>query len=271
MACGEFGPGRLPEVDVIADAVERALADRRGAMPAGRAAGGAEGRLAGRHMLLTAGPTREPLDPVRFLSNQSSGKQGYAIAGALAAEGARVTLVSGPVSLDPPAGVDLVPVGTAREMLKACEAALPADAFIAVAAVADWRPAKSASRKLKLKGGDETAPTLNLAENPDILATIARKRKQRPPLVVGFAAETHDIEALAEAKRKRKGCDWILANDVSGDVMGGADNEILLIRETGRERWPRMDKQAVARRFASAIADHFAAAHDDSPSSRETG
>ncbi len=265
MACGEFGPGRLPEVAAIADAIEAALA--------APAASPVTGRLRGRHAIVTAGPTREPLDPVRFLSNHSSGRQGYAIAGALAAEGTRVTLVSGPVSLAPPAGVDCVPVETAREMLKACEAALPADLFVAVAAVADWRPASTASRKLKLKGGgkDASAPLLNLTENPDILATIARKRKRRPALVVGFAAETHDVDALAEAKRKRKGCDWIVANDVSGDVMGGTENEILLLRETGGERWPRMGKEAVARRLAAAIADHFATAAEAGATSRQAG
>ncbi len=250
MACGEFGPGRLPEVEQIAIAIEARLA------------GDGAGKLAGRHVVVTAGPTREPLDPVRFLSNHSSGRQGYAIAGALAALGARVTLVSGPVSLPAPVGVDRVDVETARDMLKACEAALPADAFIAVAAVADWRPAKAAARKLKLKGGEDAAPTLNLAENPDILATLARKRKGRPALVIGFAAETHDVLAHARDKRERKGCDWILANDVSGDVMGGADNQVHLITAGGEEAWPVMDKAAVARRLADRIADALGPAVD---------
>lgn len=240
MACGEFGPGRLPEVDVIANKIEQALS-------------GPSRILAGIHALVTAGPTREPLDPVRYLSNHSSGKQGYSIAGALAAAGADVTLVSGPVSLPTPPGVTRIDVETARDMLKAVEGALPADVFISVAAVADWRPAKAAARKLKLKGGDET-PTLNLAENPDILKTISKKKKQRPGLVIGFAAETNDVEAHAQAKLKRKGCDWIVANDVSGDVMGGAENEIALIRKGGVERWPRMDKATVARRLVEAIA-----------------
>ena len=245
MACGEFGPGRLPDVDVIAHAIEARL------QPAAKP-------LAGKHVLVTAGPTREPLDPVRFLSNHSSGKQGYAIAGALAELGADVTLVSGPVALTTPPGVTRADVETARDMLKACEAALPADVFIAVAAVADWRPAKSAARKLKLKtSGTDTPPTLNLAENPDILATIAKKRKKRPGLVIGFAAETHEVEAYAQAKRERKKCDWIVANDVSGDVMGGADNEILLITETASKRWPRMDKLAVARKLADEIVKHL--------------
>ncbi|MEM9740153.1 MAG: bifunctional phosphopantothenoylcysteine decarboxylase/phosphopantothenate--cysteine ligase CoaBC [Pseudomonadota bacterium] len=240
MACGEFGPGRLPEVSVIADEIERAL-------------GGQSDSLAGMRALVTAGPTREPMDPVRYLSNHSSGKQGYAIAGALALAGADVTLVSGPVTLPTPHGVSRIDVETAREMLGAVEGALPADVFVSVAAVADWRPAKAGARKLKLKGDTET-PTLTLAENPDILKTISRKRKQRPLLVIGFAAETNDVEAHAQAKRRRKGCDWIVANDVSGDVMGGQDNEIALIGKDSVERWPRMDKTEVARRLVDAIA-----------------
>lgn len=243
MACGEFGPGRLPEVLAIADEVEAQLDRHSGPKP-----------LTGAHVLVTAGPTREPLDPVRFLSNHSSGKQGYAIAGALADLGARVTLVSGPVSIAPPRGVDMVPVETARDMLKACETALPADVFISVAAVADWRPAISSSKKLKLKDAGETLPSLTLSENPDILATLSKKRKNRPGLVIGFAAETHDVEELARAKMKRKGCDWIVANDVSGDVMGGSENEIALVTKDEIERWPRMDKLAVARQLADRIA-----------------
>lgn len=218
MACGEFGPGRLPDVPVIVREVEAMLSPKAK-------------RLSGLHALVTAGPTREPLDPVRYISNHSSGKQGYAIAAALAAEGARVTLVSGPVALSAPAGVELVKVETAREMLKACEDALPADVFVSVAAVADWRPVKTATQKLKLKGKG-AAPAIELAENPDILRTLSHKRKHRPRLVIGFAAETHDVEQLAIEKRARKGCDWIFANDVSGDVMGGAENEVYLI--TGR-------------------------------------
>ncbi|MEO1474415.1 MAG: bifunctional phosphopantothenoylcysteine decarboxylase/phosphopantothenate--cysteine ligase CoaBC, partial [Pseudomonadota bacterium] len=235
MACGEFGPGRLPDVSVIASEIERQLT--------------ASKMLEGRHVLVTAGPTREPLDPVRFLSNHSSGKQGYAIAGALADLGARVTLVSGPVSITAPAKVDLVRIETAREMLAACKAALPADVFISVAAVADWRPAARAAKKLKLKGKDKDTPAMALTENPDILATIARKRGKRPDLVIGFAAETHDVEAHARAKLKRKRCDWIVANDVSGDVMGGARNEVALITATDIDRWPSLDKLEVARRL----------------------
>ncbi len=249
MACGEFGPGRLPEVEAIADAVEARLS--------------ASQRLAGRHAIVTAGPTREPLDPVRYLSNHSSGKQGYAIAEALAREGAAVTLVSGPVSLPAPPGVTRIDIETAREMLAAVEEALPADIFVSVAAVADWRPAKSAARKLKLKGEAAETPTLNLTENPDILATVSRKRKQRPELVIGFAAETHDVEAHARAKLARKGCDWIIANDVSGDVMGGGENEVLLIRGDDADHWPRAGKSAVAARLAGEVGDHFKTAQGD--------
>ena len=242
MACGEFGPGRLPEVLGIVEEIERQLD------------GDASRPLAGQHAVVTAGPTREPLDPVRFLSNHSSGKQGFAIAGALAKLGAKVTLVAGPVGLDTPVGVDRVDVETARQMLKACEAALPADVFISVAAVADWRPARAATKKLKIKGAGSDAPAMELTENPDILKTIANKRKRRPGLVIGFAAETHDLEEHAETKLKRKNCDWIVANDVSGDVMGGAENEISLVMREGIERWPRMSKTEVATRLAAKIA-----------------
>jgi phosphopantothenoylcysteine decarboxylase/phosphopantothenate--cysteine ligase len=241
MACGEFGPGRLPDVLRIAEAVEAQLKGQR------------SGRLAGRHVIVTAGPTREPLDPVRFLSNHSSGRQGYAIAEALAAEGARVTLVSGPVALDAPRGVARVLVETARDMLAAVEAAMPADAFVSVAAVADWRPAKPAGRKLKLKS-EGMLPQIELTENPDILKTIATRRKGRPGLVIGFAAETHALEKHAREKLARKGCDWIIGNDVSGDVMGGAENEIVLMTREGVERWPRLAKDEVAKRLAAEIA-----------------
>lgn len=241
MACGEFGPGRLPDVPRIVAEIEAMLRPR-------------SKRLSGRYAIVTAGPTREPLDPVRYISNHSSGKQGYAIAAALAAEGARVTLVSGPVSLSAPEGVDLVRVETAREMLAACEDALPADIFVSVAAVADWRPVKTSEKKLKLKGQGKT-PTLELAENPDILRTISHKKKKRPTLVIGFAAETHDVERHAQEKLARKGCDWIVANDVSGDVMGGLENEIALITKDGIDRWPRLPKEAVSTRLASKIAD----------------
>lgn len=211
--------------------------------------------LAGRHVLITAGPTREPIDPVRFISNHSSGRQGYAIAKACAALGARVTLVAGPTALDDPDGLETVHVETARDMLAAVEAALPADVFIAVAAVADWRPAEVSSRKLK---GEKTArAAIELVENPDILKTIAHLGARRPRLVIGFAAETHDVEAEAAAKRKRKGCDWILANDVSGDVMGGDANAALLITEEQSEHWPRAPKGEIAQRLTDRIARLF--------------
>ena len=249
MACGEFGPGRMAEPDAIADAVEQLLAT--GAQPG-------PGPLAGRHALVTAGPTLEPLDPVRFLSNRSSGKQGYALAAALAGAGARVTLVSGPVSLAPPAGVDVVRVETALQMLAACEAALPADVFASVAAVADWRPAQVAGTKLKLK--DAAAPPLELAENPDILATLARlPAGHRPALVIGFAAETNDVVRYATAKRSAKGADWIVANDVSGDVMGGDFNEALLVTADGSEPFARMSKADLSTALAARIAAHFRA------------
>jgi len=245
MACGEFGPGRLPEVERIADAIEAQLFGAK--------------VLAGKRVVLPAGPTREPIDPVRFLSNHSSGTQGYAIADALARLGAQVTLVSGPVSIPAPRGVDLVKVETARDMLAAVEAALPADAFVSVAAVADWRPAKAGAKKLKLKEGDGEVPALELKENPDILKTVANKRKGRPSLVVGFAAETHEVEAHAKAKLKRKGCDWIVANDVSGDVMGGSENAVTLYRAEGAsEHLARTDKTEVARWLAERIAAELA-------------
>ena len=212
--------------------------------------------LAGRHVLITAGPTREPIDPVRFISNHSSGRQGYAIAKACAALGARVTLVAGPTALDDPDGLETVHVETARDMLAAVEAALPADVFIAVAAVADWRPAEPAEKKLKL---DKAAfSSLPLTENPDILKTISSAGTKRPTLVIGFAAETHDVEALARAKRDRKGCDWIVANDVSGDVMGGTDNAVLLVTAEDAELWDRAPKDVVAEKLAKRIASALA-------------
>jgi phosphopantothenoylcysteine synthetase/decarboxylase len=208
--------------------------------------------LAGRHVLITAGPTREPIDPVRYISNHSSGKQGYAIAAACAALGARVTLVSGPTALDTPQGVSRVQVETALDMLAAVEAALPADVFIAVAAVADWRPA--APSGTKIKADKSTFSSLQLVENPDILKTISQSTTGRPGLVIGFAAETHDVEGLAAAKRLRKGCDWIVANDVSGDVMGGAENAVTLVTPEGTEHWERAPKGEIAARLAARIA-----------------
>ena len=246
MACGEFGYGRMAEPEAIFDAIMGLLE--------GPAAGPLAGRpLLGRHVLVTAGPTAEALDPVRLLTNRSSGRQGYAIAGALAKLGARVTLVSGPVSLPTPAGVDRVDVESARDMLAATQAALPADAAVCVAAVADWRPDEAFG--LKLKKGKDGPPTLTLVENPDILATLAASGPARPTLVVGFAAETNDVEAHARAKLARKGCDWIIANDVTEPgVMGGEENAVLLITREGIERWDRAHKDQVAADLAARIA-----------------
>ena len=247
MACGEFGPGRLAEPETIF-AAAMAMLD---APPV------SAGPLAGKHVLMTAGPTAEPIDPVRVITNRSSGKQGFAIAGALAALGARVTLVAGPVALPTPPGVTRVDVETALQMLAACEAALPADAAVCVAAVADWRMDEAFA--VKLKKSREGPPTLRLVENPDILATLSARGKRRPKLVVGFAAETGALEAQAKAKLQRKGCDWIVANDVSDEaIMGGDDNEVLLISAAGTDPWPRASKAEVARRLAEQIAKALA-------------
>lgn len=246
MACGEFGPGRMAEPAAIIEAIEGLLA-------------GPDGRpLAGRHAVVTAGPTFEPIDPVRGLTNRSSGKQGYAIASALAALGARVTLVSGPVAISAPAGVERVQVETAREMQAAVEAALPADIAVMSAAVADWRVDGVASGKIKKAPGGP--PSLSLIENPDILAGVSAAGRTRPKLVVGFAAETTELEANARAKLSRKGCDWIVGNDVSGEVFGGDANTVTLFtRDGGAESWPRQSKAEVARKLADRIADHFKA------------
>jgi len=238
MACGEFGPGRMAEPLEIVAAIERALAT--------------QGALAGMKALVTAGPTREPVDPVRFLANHSSGKQGYAIAEALMRAGAETTLISGPVNLAAPDGVRLQRVTTAREMLAACEAALPADVLVMAAAVADWRPDIAANSKIK-KTTDRVVPLIKLVENPDILASIAQSA-QRPRLVIGFAAETDDVVQNAIHKRGRKGADWIIANDVSGDVMGGDSNRIHLVSAAGVEDWPEMTKNEVGARLAARIA-----------------
>jgi phosphopantothenoylcysteine decarboxylase/phosphopantothenate--cysteine ligase len=205
--------------------------------------------LAGKHVLVTAGPTHEPIDPVRYLANRSSGRQGFAIAGALAQLGARVSLVAGPVTLATPPGVDRIDVETAREMASAVAAALPVDAAVMVAAVADWR-VEGAGQKLK-KG--VVPPVLHLVENPDILATLA-KSPDRPKLLIGFAAETEKVIEHASAKRLRKGVDWIVANDVSGDVMGGAANSVHIVTANGVESWERLPKEEVARRLAERIA-----------------
>ncbi|WP_419827702.1 bifunctional phosphopantothenoylcysteine decarboxylase/phosphopantothenate--cysteine ligase CoaBC [Sphingomonas sp.] len=236
MACGEYGAGRLPEPEAILAAIRARLSPDR--------------PLAGRHVLVTAGPTHEPIDPVRYIANRSSGKQGFAIAAAAARAGARVTLVAGPVALPTPAGVTRVDVETARDMAAAVAAALPSDAAVLVAAVADWRT-DPADRKIKKQGA---APTLSLVENPDILAGLSRDAR-RPRLVVGFAAETHDVRVHAQAKLARKGCDWIVANDVSGDVMGGADNAVHLVTADGVEDWPRAAKGDVAERLVARIAE----------------
>lgn len=246
MACGEFGPGRMAEPKEIVTAIEQAL--------------GAPGMLAGFKALVTAGPTHEPLDPVRFLANRSSGKQGYAVAGALADAGADTVLVSGPAEIAAPSRVKLVKVTTAREMLAACEAELPADIAVMTAAVADWRPDIAQNSKIK-KDGEHKPPALQLIENPDILATLAR-HKQRPRLVVGFAAETDEVLAHARAKRTRKGADWIVANDVSANefgesVMGGDRNQVHLITAKGEESWPEMTKTEVAQRLIGQIARQF--------------
>jgi phosphopantothenoylcysteine decarboxylase/phosphopantothenate--cysteine ligase len=243
MACGEFGPGRMAEPAEILAAIERALAAPHE---------NNRGPLTGIKALVTAGPTREPVDPVRFLANHSSGKQGYAIADALARAGAQTTLISGPVTIAPPPGVKLQRVTTAREMLAACEAALPADVLVMAAAVADWRPDIIANSKIK-KSVERVVPLIKLVENPDILATIAQSA-QRPRLLIGFAAETDDVVPNAIAKRARKGADWIIANDVSGDVMGGDRNRIHLISEAGTEDWPEMTKSEVGTQLAARIA-----------------
>ncbi len=245
MACGEFGLGRMAEPDEIVAAVEARLA----------ADGGTGKSLTGRRALVTSGPTREPIDPVRFLSNRSSGRQGHAIARALAADGAATTLVTGPTDLPDPAGVSVVRVETAEEMLAACEAALPVDVCVCAAAVSDWRAAIPAEQKIK-KDGAGAPPLIRLVENPDILARLSRRASGRPRLVIGFAAETTNVVDNAIAKRERKGCDWILANDVSAGTgtFGGEHNSVHLIRGQGVETWPALHKDEIGRRLAGEIA-----------------
>ncbi|WP_333586538.1 bifunctional phosphopantothenoylcysteine decarboxylase/phosphopantothenate--cysteine ligase CoaBC [Phenylobacterium sp.] len=248
MACGEFGFGRMAEPQAIFEAIMARLAG-----PAPRPQ---LGPLAGRRAIVTAGPTAEPIDPVRYLTNRSSGKQGYAIAEALAALGCEVTLVSGPTALRAPAGVRRVEVETARQMLAACQAALPADLAVCVAAVADWRPAQEGA--VKIKKGTDGPPPIALVENPDILATLSAPGPGRPRLVVGFAAETNDVEAYAQAKLQRKGCDWIVANDVSIEgTMGGDDNAVSIVTGQGVERWDRTAKSEVAARLAARMAQEL--------------
>ena len=254
MACGEYGPGRMAEPLEIVAACEAALAKAtKLPLPSGLGAGAMP--LAGKHVVITSGPTHEPIDPVRNIANRSSGKQGHAIAAAAARAGARVTLVSGPVALADPPGVDIVHVESAREMLAAVEAALPADMFIAAAAVADWRSAAQSGNKMK-KGAAGAPQSLALVENPDILATVAKRKKGRPALVVGFAAETDDLLANAKAKLKRKGCDLIVANDVggAGGVMGGASNTVHLVTVAGVVSWPKLAKEEVAARLVAHLA-----------------
>jgi len=251
LACGETGSGRLAEpAEIIA-----AVVDFLEGQPAGKP-------LAGRKAVVTSGPTHEPIDPVRYIANRSSGKQGHAIAAALAVAGADVTLVSGPVSLPDPTGVKVVRIETARQMLDAVQAALPADIAVCAAAVADWRVAAEAGQKLK-KDGSGVIPDLKLSENPDILATISQKGPKRPDLVVGFAAETENVIEHARAKRARKGCDWILANDVAPGTgtFGGDHNEVFLISGAdgaSDEVWPRQGKAGVARALVQRISRHFA-------------
>ncbi len=250
MACGEYGPGRMAEPAEIIDALSATLgsplADLDGP------------RLAGKTILITAGPTQEPIDPVRYIANRSSGKQGYAIGAAAANLGARVIIVSGPTRLDPPPGAEVIPVETAEEMLKAVEDEMPVDVGIFAAAVSDWRTASAADQKIK-KDGSGHVPALELTENPDILATIAKSKKNRPGLVIGFAAETENVVKNAKAKLKRKGCDWVVANDVSPDtgVMGGDENTVHLVTSDGVEDWPQMAKSDVAARLVDRICEEL--------------
>lgn len=241
MACGEFGPGRMAEPLEIYSQINALLAD---------------GPLAGRHAIVTSGPTHEPIDPVRYIANRSSGQQGSAIATALAGLGARVTFITGPASAPPPLGVTVVKVETAQEMLEAVTSALPADVGVFAAAVADWRMSEAATGKIKKAKGDGP-PSLALTENPDILATVSQMSEGRPKLVVGFAAETENVVENATRKRERKGCDWIVANDVSPEtgIMGGSENAVTVIEATGSQSWPRATKDDVARRLAQRISE----------------
>jgi phosphopantothenoylcysteine decarboxylase / phosphopantothenate---cysteine ligase len=258
MACGEFGPGRMAEPAAIVEAIEQALA-------AGTALGESpesplpdSGPLSGRHIIVTSGPTYEPIDPVRFIGNRSSGRQGHAIAQSAVGAGARVTLITGPVGLSDPIGAEVIHVGSAREMRQAVEAALPADAFVGAAAVADWRTESAASQKIK-KGAGES-PTLRLVENPDILAEVSKKTTMRPAVVIGFAAETENVTANAKAKLRRKGCDLIIANSVAEgtSTFGGETNQVEVIDARKAETWPPMTKAEVAdgivRRLAVELA-----------------
>ncbi|MBK1668033.1 bifunctional phosphopantothenoylcysteine decarboxylase/phosphopantothenate--cysteine ligase CoaBC [Rhodovibrio sodomensis] len=250
MACGEYGPGRMAEPAAIQTAIAGYFAQPR--------------PLAGRSALVTSGPTHEPIDPVRYIANRSSGKQGHAIASALARLGAATTLVTGPTALADPAGVTVRRVESARDMLAACRDALPVDVAVCAAAVADWRMAEAAAHKMKR--GDQAELSLRLQQNPDILAALSAAGNQRPALVVGFAAETERVVELARAKRARKGCDWIVANDVSAETgtFGGDDNTVHLIAGDDTETWPRMRKQDVADKLAERIAERLGAAAEPS-------
>jgi phosphopantothenoylcysteine decarboxylase/phosphopantothenate--cysteine ligase len=240
MACGEYGAGRMAEPAEILVAIDRHLSD---------------GPLRGRRILVTSGPTHEPIDPVRYIANRSSGAQGAAIAAALRDLGAHVVFVTGPADVPPPSGVEVVRVESAADMLRETTAALPVDAAVFAAAVADWRVSSASGSKIKKVNG--ALPELRLAENPDILATVSQMASDRPSLVIGFAAETDDVIANATAKRVRKGCDWIVANDVSPatGIMGGSENQVTLITEQGADTWPRMTKDDTARALAARIAD----------------
>lgn len=256
MACGEFGAGRMAEPEAIVAAIRAALPESPlMLLPEAQVQ---PGLLSGRHVIVTSGPTHEPIDPVRYIANRSSGAQGTAIAAALRDLGARVSFVTGPAQVPPPQGVEVIRVETALQMQAAVAAALPADAAVMAAAVADWRVAAAADRKMK-KDGSGRPPELAMVENPDILAWLSQ-HEARPPLVVGFAAETHDVIAHASAKRARKGCDWIVANDVSPatGIMGGTENAVTLIHEGGAEEWPRLPKAEVAQRLAARIAGALA-------------
>ncbi|MGB2408332.1 MAG: bifunctional phosphopantothenoylcysteine decarboxylase/phosphopantothenate--cysteine ligase CoaBC [Paracoccaceae bacterium] len=247
MACGEFGPGRMAEPLEIVAAIEARLQNNT---------------LVGRKILVTSGPTHEPIDPVRYIANRSSGAQGSAIANALMNRGAEVVFISGPAAAPPPIGAEVIAVETAQQMAEAVAAALPVDAAVFAAAVADWHVSSASSSKIKKQNG--ALPVLEFAENPDILATVSHMTSQRPGLVIGFAAETDDLLANATAKRARKGCDWIVANDVSPEtgIMGGSENAVTLITAEGAENWPRTGKAQVAGQLANRIAQYFASDKD---------
>jgi phosphopantothenoylcysteine decarboxylase/phosphopantothenate--cysteine ligase len=243
MACGEYGPGRMAEPEAILHSIKDFF--------------GSGAPLSGRRALVTSGPTYEAIDPVRYIANRSSGRQGHAIALALSRLGARTTLVSGPTSLPEPAGVEVIAIESATEMMAACEKSLPVDVAVCAAAVSDWRVAAASRQKLKKNGG--RPPLLQFADNPDVLASLSAPGNRRPPLVVGFAAETEKVVEHAQLKRARKGCDWILANDVSprSKTFGGDENTVSVIDSAGVEHWPRMSKEGVAERLANRIADYL--------------